>query len=116
MCVVALSNDRACSGSADCTVREWDLTTGGCVNTLAGHTDTVRCIAALPEDRRIVSGSYRRRAENKTQRRRGVTSSTPRSGRVGAAGRRPEQRRWFGTGTTIRSERGTWPLVAAYSS
>ena len=45
---VAVSSDgtTAVSGSADKTVRVWDLTTGECRQTLAGHTDGVLSVSA----------------------------------------------------------------------
>jgi len=36
----------------------WDAATGREVNRLHGHQDGVRCVACLPDGRRIVSGSY----------------------------------------------------------
>ena len=44
---MAVSSDgtTAVSGSDDKTVRVWDLTTGECRQTLAGHTDGVLSVA-----------------------------------------------------------------------
>ena len=44
------------SGSADRTVRVWDLATGN-ARTLNGHTDSVRAVAVTPDGRTAVSGS-----------------------------------------------------------
>ena len=33
-----LSDGRVVSGSADCTLKVWDLVSGRCLQTLSGHT------------------------------------------------------------------------------
>ena len=49
---------RALSGSADSTLRLWDLATGETLRTLEGHTGSVSAVAALANGRRALSGSY----------------------------------------------------------
>ena len=44
------------SGSADCSMRLWDVNTKSCVATLAGHTDAVTALAVLA-DGKLASGS-----------------------------------------------------------
>ena len=41
-CVAALSNGRVVSGSGDCTLRVWDVSSGECLGTLRGHTRHAR--------------------------------------------------------------------------
>ena len=45
------------SGSADHTVRLWDVATGRCECVLDGHTDRVYCVSWSPDGRRALSGS-----------------------------------------------------------
>lgn len=54
-----LSKDRKTlySGSADRTIRIWNLTTGQLEHTLNGHTDSVLALAITPCDRFLLSGS-----------------------------------------------------------
>jgi LSD1 subclass zinc finger protein len=47
----------AVSGLEDKTVRVWDLETGQCVRTLAGHTDSVSGLAVTADGRLVVSAS-----------------------------------------------------------
>ncbi len=55
--VAATSDGRhVVSGSADCSVRVWDLATGRCVQVLSGHTSYVRAVAVAPDGRHVVSG------------------------------------------------------------
>ncbi|WP_261891276.1 TIR domain-containing protein [Acaryochloris marina] len=56
---VALTADgrRALSGSADKTVKFWDLDSGQCLQTLEGHDSDVGSIALTPDGRRALSGS-----------------------------------------------------------
>lgn len=56
---VAVTSDgrRAVSGSADNTVRVWDLETGRCVFTLGGHNGVVYGVAVSADGRVAVSGS-----------------------------------------------------------
>jgi len=44
-------------GESDGTVRMWDITSGGCVGTLSGHTKAVRSILLTADQRRVLSGS-----------------------------------------------------------
>ena len=55
--VMSLADGRICSGGDDKTVKIWDLRTGTCQQTLAGHTDWVTSVVQL-DDGRIGSGSY----------------------------------------------------------
>jgi WD40 repeat protein len=48
---------QALSGSADSTIRLWDLKTGTELRRFKGHTDWVRAVAVLPGGREAVSGS-----------------------------------------------------------
>eukprot|EP00741_Cyanophora_paradoxa_P012704 tig00020616_g12274.t1 len=50
--------DRALTGSGDATLKLWDLASGRCLRTFAGHRDSVWC--ARYDGRRIVSGSVDR--------------------------------------------------------
>jgi WD40 repeat protein len=56
---VALSGDgrTAVSGSADKTVRVWDVETSQCLKVMQGHTDSVTSVALSGDGRRAVSGS-----------------------------------------------------------
>jgi len=47
----------ALSGSADKTVRLWEVATGRCVRTFEGHTDGVSSVALSSDDRWALSGS-----------------------------------------------------------
>jgi WD40 repeat protein len=62
---VGLSGDgrRAVSGSADKTVRMWDVDTGHCLRTLEGHKHPVLSVGLSGDGRRAISGS-----EDKTVR------------------------------------------------
>jgi len=48
---------RAVSGSADNTLRVWDLETGETLKTLQGHTSSVGSVALSPDGRQAVSAS-----------------------------------------------------------
>ncbi len=48
----------AVSGSADNTLRVWDLKTGQCLKTLQGHTEGVTSVSITPDGRSAVSASY----------------------------------------------------------
>ncbi len=56
---IAVSPDStwAVSGSADNTIKTWDLETGQCRATLEGHKDEVNSVAITPDGTRILSGS-----------------------------------------------------------
>ena len=56
ICVEILSYERILSGSADKTIKIWNVQTDDCLHTLEGHTGYVRCIKVLCEGR-IISGS-----------------------------------------------------------
>jgi WD40 repeat protein len=47
----------AISGSADRTLRLWDLAAGRPLHTFAGHEDAVRAVAVAPDGRYAISGS-----------------------------------------------------------
>lgn len=57
---VAVTPDgsRAVSGSADCTIKVWDLDQGIEIRTLRGHTDGIGAIAVTPDGRRVISASH----------------------------------------------------------
>ena len=44
------------SGSADETLRLWDVETGACVRTLGGHDHTVVSVCFSPDGRLVASG------------------------------------------------------------
>lgn len=46
------------SGSADKTVKIWNLASGSLVKTLTGHSSTVDAVAISPDGKTIVSGGY----------------------------------------------------------
>ena len=50
----------ALSGSYDCTVKVWDLTSGQELRTLAGHAYGVNSVAVSADGRLALSGSYDR--------------------------------------------------------
>ena len=56
---VAFSPDgrRALSGSADKTMRHWDLSNGKELRRFSGHTQTVTCVALSADGKRALSGS-----------------------------------------------------------
>jgi WD40 repeat protein len=56
---VAVMGDgqRALSGSADQTLKLWDIKTGACLRTLFGHSAGVRSVAVLPDGQRALSAS-----------------------------------------------------------
>ncbi|KAJ1988403.1 hypothetical protein H4R33_002444 [Dimargaris cristalligena] len=43
--------DLLISGSWDKTIKLWDMATGECVRTLAGHSDFIKCLALVPGGR-----------------------------------------------------------------
>jgi WD40 repeat protein len=59
---IAFSPDgrRALSGSADKTVRLWDVATGAELRCLEGHSDEVLAVAFAPDGRRAISGGQDR--------------------------------------------------------
>ena len=59
---LAFSPDRklAVSGSADHTIRIWDLETRQCLQVLEGHTDAVKAVAFAGNENTIVSVSFDR--------------------------------------------------------
>jgi WD40 repeat protein/serine/threonine protein kinase len=54
---VTPDGDFAISGSADCTLRLWDLQSGQSIRTLEGHTGPINGVAVTPDGRRVLSGS-----------------------------------------------------------
>ena len=48
---------RIVSGSADNTVKIWDVNTGQELCTLSGHTNWVKTVAVFADGARVVSGS-----------------------------------------------------------
>jgi hypothetical protein len=57
---VLASGRRALSGSADNTLRLWDLETGETLGILKGHTAQVTAVRVLADGSRALSGSYDR--------------------------------------------------------
>ncbi|MEO1444714.1 MAG: NB-ARC domain-containing protein, partial [Cyanobacteria bacterium J06635_11] len=59
VCSVAFSPDgtQLVSGSADRTIRLWDVGTGECLKTLSGHGNWVMSVAFSPDGTQLVSGS-----------------------------------------------------------
>ena len=55
--VVTPDGRHVVSGSADHTLRVWDLATGETKTTLQGHTSWVNAVAVTPDGRHVVSGS-----------------------------------------------------------
>ena len=60
-CVVVLSHGRVVSGSVDRTLKVWDVSSGQCLRTLRGHTDSAR--RRRPVERRVDRSSTPRRAQ-----------------------------------------------------
>ena len=54
---VSSDGSRAATGSADWTLRLWDLETWRLLRVLEGHVGTVHAAAFMPDGRRIISGS-----------------------------------------------------------
>jgi WD40 repeat protein len=48
------------SGSADHTIKLWDVASGKVQATFSGHTDQVRSLAFSPDGRTLASGSWDR--------------------------------------------------------
>ena len=51
-------NQHALSGSADFTIKLFNVDDGAIVHTFTHHTAYVRCLALLHDGRRFVSGSF----------------------------------------------------------
>ena len=51
-------NQHALSGSADNTIKLFNVNDGTVLRTLTHHASRVTCLALLPDGRRFVSGSY----------------------------------------------------------
>jgi len=58
MAVAVTRDGWAVSGSADGTLKVWDLVTGRLLRTLAGHEESVRDVAVTPDGRRAISASF----------------------------------------------------------
>jgi len=58
MAVAVTQDGWAVSGSADGTLKVWDLATGRLVRTLAAHEESVRDVAVTPDGRRAISASF----------------------------------------------------------
>ena len=57
-CVAVLPDEvHVISGSADKTLRLWDIETARCVGRFEGHTEQVNSVAVSPDGRYAVSGS-----------------------------------------------------------
>jgi F-box and WD-40 domain protein CDC4 len=54
---IAAHGDTVVSGSYDCTVRTWEISTGEMVHEFQGHTQKVYCVALDHERNRCMSGS-----------------------------------------------------------
>ena len=71
----------ALSGSADRTVKVWDLTSGQELRTLAGHAREVSSVAVSADGRLALSGSYDRTVKvwdlNSGQAARTPSPATP---------------------------------------
>ena len=57
LCLQTLPDNQLASGSADNSIKIWDVLTGECQATLSGHSAAVRCLQILP-DGRLASGSF----------------------------------------------------------
>jgi WD40 repeat protein len=58
-CLAILSDGRIVSGSNDKTIKIWNVETGKCDVTFAGHKGGVSCIATFPDSScRIITGSF----------------------------------------------------------
>ena len=51
------NNQQLASGSDDGTIKIWDLTSGGCIQTLEGHSGYVWSVAFSPDCQQLASGS-----------------------------------------------------------
>ena len=77
-CVVALSNGNVVSGSRDNTLKVWDVSSGRCLCTLTGHTNSALRRRPVDTTRRLLAdavtgaGLLRRRAVERPHRVRVV--------------------------------------------
>ena len=60
MSSVSFSPDgtKVASGFDDKTVKLWDVTSGECLQTLEGHSDSVRSVSFSPDGTKVASGSF----------------------------------------------------------
>ncbi len=56
---VAISNDKTvvATGSADTTIKIWNVATGALKYTLTGHTGLINSIAITSDSKKLISGS-----------------------------------------------------------
>ena len=55
--LAACAGGKLASGSADKTIKIWDMETGQCERTLRGHTSSVRALASCARGK-LASGSF----------------------------------------------------------
>lgn len=53
-----LQDDYIVSGSNDCKIKVWSVSSGQCIRTLPGHNSLVRALAFDPRSGKLVSASY----------------------------------------------------------
>ena len=94
---------RVVSASADKTLKGWEIATGECVATLAGHSDLVRCGVHCT----FVMMCLRRRSIALPSLRTGGASCLGRAtGRSSSGGCRSPERRGDGVEVAVRARGG----------